>query len=757
MNEKPEKHLKPHQLALQQRHLDSKTQMPVQNMSYKDKAPFISIIGPKDSGKEKLFNLLIATLTKKKNLRVDNIITISGSHNKISLHKSEENLSSYIDSVKISDLVILTINANKIEIDTFEIISLLKAHGMCKIVVVIENADRKNIKTVKKRVWKEITPGIKIYNVNIKSDIEKLAREIKNMKFRPLQFRCNNSYIIADKIQYKENNGKYDYFIYGYIRGCPMRSSKIHIPGNGDFAITSRDILDDPCSIFTKKLLEKEKINIYTPIFLEDITDKMEHKFETVIENDSEDFNLCDTQKIKVKQFDTEINIEEKTKITNNSEKEIHTEDETNSLDDLLDNIVDKFEAKPETEEDFVEKFNQKHNEKEEITNREAHLQQERINNLLINDFIPGQYVKITIADINKLKIDKLVILGSINFATKTVIQGRVKKSNHFIHSLKSNESYLVSIGWRREMVRIIFSYKDPTRNKFIKYILDDCHCNANFESNVIDPGTTFCIIKENQMMKDLKNQSYKATNNIFRIAALGTVTDVSGKTNIVKKLKLIGYPLKIDEHTVFVKDMFSSDKEVAKFEGAMLKSVGGIRGSVKKSVGQNGNFRATFEGRLLFSDIIVLKCYVPYVYQDHDDVCPPNKINKVLSKQKNMTDILENKKERKHAYKIKDAESKLNLDKRMIKEDFTVPQLPVDNAQKNYYKLKNELSERRQALQEHEIKRLKVEAGRLEKEKIIAEKERKEKLKKTIIEQNLFKSSKPKHKQHRKKTKKRK
>ena len=36
----------------------------------------------------------------------------------------------------------------------------------------------------------------------------------------------------------------------------------------------------------------------------------------------------------------------------------------------------------------------------------------------------------------------------------------------------------------------------------------------------------------------------------------------------VVKKLKLVGHPYKIFKNTAFVKDMFNTDMEVAKFEG---------------------------------------------------------------------------------------------------------------------------------------------------------------------------------------------
>lgn len=128
-------------------------------------------------------------------------------------------------------------------------------------------------------------------------------------------------------------------------------------------------------------------------------------------------------------------------------------------------------------------------------------------------------------------------------------------------------------------------------------------HCNATFYGHQVPPNTGILAI-----------QRISANIPGFRIAATGVALELNESFEIVKKLKLVGTPTKIYKNTAFISGMFNSDLEVNRFEGASIKTVSGIRGQIKKAIreGQPGSFRATFEDKILKSDIVFCRTWMP-------------------------------------------------------------------------------------------------------------------------------------------------
>jgi ribosome biogenesis protein BMS1 len=182
-------------------------------------------------------------------------------------------------------------------------------------------------------------------------------------------------------------------------------------------------------------------------------------------------------------------------------------------------------------------------------------------------------------------------------------VQVRIKRHRWHKKILKTNDPLIFSLGWRRFQTLPIYSISDSrTRNRMLKYTPEHMHCFGTFYGPLVAPNTGFCCV-----------QSFSNAHPGFRIAATGVVLNVDESTEIVKKLKLTGHPYKIFRNTAFIRDMFSSAIEIAKFEGASIKTVSGIRGQIKRALSKpEGHFRATFEDKILMSDIVFLRAWYP-------------------------------------------------------------------------------------------------------------------------------------------------
>ncbi|CAI7668682.1 unnamed protein product [Penicillium palitans] len=221
-----------------------------------------------------------------------------------------------------------------------------------------------------------------------------------------------------------------------------------------------------------------------------------------------------------------------------------------------------------------------------------------------------GTYARIVLENVPYEFVSKFnprfpVIVGGLSPTEDRFgyVQIRIKRHRWHKKILKSNDPLIFSLGWRRFQTMPIYSTSDSrTRNRMLKYTPEHMHCFATFYGPLVAPNTGFCCVN-----------SFSNKNPGFRIAATGVVQSVDEHTEIVKKLKLTGNPYKIFKNTAFIKDMFTSALEIAKFEGASIKTVSGIRGQIKRALSKpDGCFRATFEDKILMSDIAFLRAWYP-------------------------------------------------------------------------------------------------------------------------------------------------
>jgi ribosome biogenesis protein BMS1 len=244
-----------------------------------------------------------------------------------------------------------------------------------------------------------------------------------------------------------------------------------------------------------------------------------------------------------------------------------------------------------------------------------------------LEGILPGCYVRMELSDVpmefvKHFDPNRPVIVGGLSHADDegmTFVRTRVRRHRFMRGVLKSSDPVVFSVGWRRVQSVPIYDMEDQGgRRRFLKYTPEYLHCNATFWAPSVSPGAGIVMC-----------QSLGRTRAGFRIAATGVVTEVDAAFKVVKKLKLVGEPYKVHQNTAFIKGMFNSELEVSKFIGAGIRTVSGIRGSVKKAVPERGardgkdqsremgksppgSFRAGFEDAVLLSDIVFLRAWVP-------------------------------------------------------------------------------------------------------------------------------------------------
>eukprot|EP00923_Selenidium_pygospionis_P056451 GHVN01098508.1.p1 GENE.GHVN01098508.1~~GHVN01098508.1.p1 ORF type:complete len:807 (+),score=92.26 GHVN01098508.1:1712-4132(+) len=634
----------------------------------------VAVFGSRGCGKTTLLRSLVKRYTKRK-LKGDvcgPVTVFSEKNRRTTFFEVEPTLSAMLDAAKVCDVAVVVIDGQSgLLMEALELATILKAHGLPHMVGVITKLDllssaqkRRDAKRVCKEMFRKRVCESKMFYLTGFKGIDTFYKEretinlslfIANKRRSEATWKATHSHMLIDKFQKKTLDTASDEIsFYGYLRGMPLRAkSAVCIPGVGDFTVSAVTAVQDPCPLQEvdpkkiRKIVDRKK-TVYAPMAHIDGTFEDEDAVYVNVEEidtPAAVWRVPPTPKILLMEGcgearedaentaleeDAEEADPEEAYADTADESEVLTEEQRQSMLRARFVFGEEDGGEHGLREEKLSRLSRRFDDltKESAASAEPASANGGVDRKHFGGY-PGDYVRVVIRGVPQgfaagWQAQMPLIMGQIETRETAFVVSKVIRPPIQTRIFKTREPLLVSLGWRRFQTMPVFSLQDPTRNKMLKYTLENRHCLATFYAPYTPQGTGLCAFKN-------------IDGKEFRVSLIGSVVEMRTTTAIQKKLKLIGQPMLVQEKTAFISGMFSSDLEVASFEGAAIRTVSGIRGIVKKAVKSEGVFRAGFEDKIMTDDVVFLRTW--------HDIAPPKYFNPMREMLGEWCHMLTNKK----------------------------------------------------------------------------------------------------------------
>lgn len=345
----------------------------------------------------------------------------------------------------------------------------------------------------------------------------------------------------------------------------------------------------------------------------EDLETGKKHKGQEIVSKDSDDDDNEESKNENNKAEDEKSNKRKMTRVEESNLTKTELMAKKMKLKAQFDADYDnKGEGRITGDHTYYEELKAAANRQSELNKKEFEHLDENLR-VQIEGFRAGLYVRLGFRNVPCEFVENFdatypILIGGLNMSEENIgfVNCKVKKHRWYKKLLKTSDPLIVSLGWRRfQTIPIFAKVEDDMKHRYLKYTPNHVTCSMTFFGPITPQNTGFLAVQSvHQNTDDMRRLG-------FRIAATGCVTEIDKTTQIMKKLKLVGTPYKIFKKSAFIKGMFSSNLEVAKFEGAKIKTVSGIRGQIKKAnQTPEGSFRCTFEDKILLSDIVFCRTW---------------------------------------------------------------------------------------------------------------------------------------------------
>uniref|UniRef100_A0A915JTL2 Pre-rRNA-processing protein TSR1 homolog n=1 Tax=Romanomermis culicivorax TaxID=13658 RepID=A0A915JTL2_ROMCU len=218
----------------------------------------------------------------------------------------------------------------------------------------------------------------------------------------------------------------------------------------------------------------------------------------------------------------------------------------------------------------------------------------------------PGSYVCIYVNNVSKKKIQDhlnrrspIVVYGLLPHEQKiSLINFVIRKHESYTWSIKSKDSLIFHVGYRRFVANPIFSqHTNGDKFKYERFLTSDSAVVASVYAPIIFPPSTVLVFKN-----DSKGR--------HRLIATGAVFDVNPNRLVIKRIILSGHPSKINKRGATVRYMFFNRDDINWFKPVELRTKLGRRGHIKEALGTHGHMKCLFDRPINSQDTVLMDLY---------------------------------------------------------------------------------------------------------------------------------------------------
>ncbi|KAF9893658.1 hypothetical protein FE257_009826 [Aspergillus nanangensis] len=199
-----------------------------------------------------------------------------------------------------------------------------------------------------------------------------------------------------------------------------------------------------------------------------------------------------------------------------------------------------------------------------------------------------------------------------------TVVNVNMHLNSSVEAPLKSKEELIVQCGFRRIVVKPIYSSNDNTPNnvhKFDRFL----HPGRSAIATWVGPltwGAVPVLVYKNKTAEDPEildsadGNPEKLDTNRLELIGNGTVVAPDQARVVAKRAILTGHPYKIHKRVVTVRYMFFNSEDISWFKALQLWTRRGRSGFIQESLGTHGYFKATFDAKINPQDSVGISLY---------------------------------------------------------------------------------------------------------------------------------------------------